>query len=225
LDGDSLFDKIKQPVALYADQTPHYGNIKKADSQVELEQGDFLFVPKELQGGGEPEPPRPDDLRSFLQNRGGQKERKIDKYIDHGDGTITDTETGLMWKRCSEGLEGVNCEKGKAKKYEYDDAVQRFKNVEYAGYSDWRLPTVDELKTLVYCSKGVKNKEDGWCNYGSERPTINQQAFPNTTDWYWSSSPFANYSGDAWYVNFYYGYSNYDFRGDGSAVRLVRGGQ
>lgn len=47
LDGDSLFDQIKQAVVLRADQTPQYGNIKKAGQN--FKQGDFLFVPKELQ--------------------------------------------------------------------------------------------------------------------------------------------------------------------------------
>ena len=226
LDGDTLFDKIKVPIALYADQTPHYGNIKKADSQVELEQGDFLFVPKELQGVTLQKQPGGKVDLSYLQ-RGEQKDRTIDKYIDHGDDTITDTKTGLMWKRCSEGLEGVNCEKGKAERYNYDDAVKRFKNVEYAGYKDWRLPTVDELKTLVYCSKGVKNKDDGECNDGSEMPTINQQAFPNTMKLaYWSGSPYAGYSDYAWLVSFNYG-NSYTFNRSHFlyAVRLVRGGQ
>ncbi len=152
--------------------------------------------------------------------RGG---RTIGQYIDHGNGTITDTKTGLMWKRCLEGLSGVNCEKGKTEKYKYDAAVQRFKNVAYAGSSDWRLPTVDELKTLVSCSKG-KDKNKGICNAESEKPTINQQAFPNTTAmWYWSGSPSADY---AWNVSFVsgnsYGSSN---RSYSNAVRLVRGGQ
>ncbi len=103
--------------------------------------------------------------------------------------------------------------------------MQRFKNVEYAGYSDWRLPTIDELKTLVYCGKGV-NKESGWCNDGSEKPTINQQAFPNTEAWaYWSGSPFADGSGYAWYVFFNDGHSYYFDRAYSFAVRLVRGGQ
>ncbi|MCI5219842.1 MAG: DUF1566 domain-containing protein [Candidatus Electrothrix sp. LOE2] len=152
------------------------------------------------------------------------------QYIDHGDGTVTDTKTGLMWKRCSEGLSGVNCEDGKAKEYTWNDAVERFKNVEYAGYSDWRLPTIDELKTLMYCSKGAD--KDGWCNDGSERPTINQQAFPNTETFsvVWSGSPNAGNSDYAWHVDFSVGYSNYDGRGGGNrgsgyAVRLVRGGQ
>jgi hypothetical protein len=34
------------------------------------------------------------------------------QYIDHGDGTITDTKNGLMWNRCLEGLSGTNCEYG-----------------------------------------------------------------------------------------------------------------
>jgi hypothetical protein len=147
------------------------------------------------------------------------------QYIDHGDGTITDTKTVLMWKRCSEGLSGVNCEEGEAKGYEYDDAVLRFKDIEYAGYADWRMPTIDELKTLVYCSNGVKDKDDGECNDGSEKPMINQQAFPNTeATWYWSGSPDAYGSGFAWYVYFFNGNSYIGARYNYYAVRLVRGG-
>mgnify|MGYP001814604045 CR=1 FL=1 len=71
----------------------------------------------------------------------------IGQYIDNGDGTVTDTKTGLMWKRCAEGLSGDNCEEGQVKKYSYNDAIKRFKNVDYAGYRDWRLPSIDELKT------------------------------------------------------------------------------
>ncbi|CAK8712679.1 Leucine rich repeat-containing protein [Candidatus Electronema halotolerans] len=150
---------------------------------------------------------------------------KIGQYIDHCDGTIIDTKTGLMWKRCSEGLEGVNCEVGKAEECKWDDAVSRFKHVEYAGYTDWRLPTIDELKTLVYCSKGVKDKDDGWCNDDSEEPTINQQAFPNTSLWYWSGSPYAVSSDYAWCVYFGSGYSDVVNRDYDVAVLLVRGGQ
>jgi hypothetical protein len=159
------------------------------------------------------------------QNPSPQGGRAIGQYIDHGNGTITDTKSGLMWKRCSEGLSGVNCEKGKTEEYKYDAAVQRFKNVGYAGYSDWRLPTVDELKTLVYCSNGVEDKDRGRCNDGSKQPTINQQVFPNTTSWYWSGSPDADSSDFAWYVYFFGGYSGGVLRPNSFAVRLVRGGQ
>ncbi|MCI5114607.1 MAG: DUF1566 domain-containing protein [Candidatus Electrothrix sp. AW1] len=149
----------------------------------------------------------------------------IGQYIDHGNGTVTDTKTGLMWKRCSEGLSGDNCEEGKIEEYTWYGARERFKNVEYAGYTDWRLPTADELKTLMYCSKGV-NKKNGRCNTGSEKPTINQKAFPNTeVSDIWSGSPYSFNSDDAWLVYFNVGSSYSDIRLNNYAVRLVRGGQ
>ncbi|XCN71334.1 MAG: DUF1566 domain-containing protein [Candidatus Electrothrix aestuarii] len=151
-----------------------------------------------------------------------QQDRTIGQYIDHGDGTVTDTKTGLMWKRCSEGLSGGDCEEGKAERYTFDEAVQRFKDVKYAGHADLRLPTIDELKTLVYCSEG-KDKE-GDCNDGSAEPTINQQAFPNTHWAYWSGSPSASSSDRAWRVYFSSGSSSIYPRAFSHAVRLVRGG-
>ncbi|MCI5118811.1 MAG: DUF1566 domain-containing protein, partial [Candidatus Electrothrix sp. LOE1_4_5] len=169
--------------------------------------------------------------------------RRIGQYVDNCNGTISDTKTGLMWKRCSEGLSGMNCENGKRERYEWKNAVRRFKNVEYAGYKDWRLPTIDELKTLVYCSNGVKNTKNGKCDDSSEKPAINQQAFPNTlSNKYWSGSRSANddYWDYAWYVNFSDGHSGTAGRSRGSsffdrfrnyvlfresAFRLVRGGQ
>ena len=155
-----------------------------------------------------------------------KKNTSIGQYIDHGDGTVTDTKTGLMWKRCLEGLSGVNCENGKKEEYKWDDAVKRFKNVAYAGYSDWRLPTIDELKTLLYCSKG--ENEVGDCNDEAEKPTINQQAFPNTEIFnVWSESPYTVHSGLGlvWSVNFDDGYSGFGIRSFSGAVQLVRGGQ
>ncbi|MCI5158226.1 MAG: DUF1566 domain-containing protein, partial [Candidatus Electrothrix sp. AUS1_2] len=157
------------------------------------------------------------------------KERKIGQYIDHGDGTITDTKTVLMWKRCAEGLSGDNCEEGEVEKYTWNDAVQSFKNVVYAGYTDWRLPTIDELKTLVYCSEGVSDKESGCCNYcgcpESRTMAINQQAFPNTEESFcWSGSPYADNLSLAWSVFFSYGCSVVIGRDNLHAVRLLRGG-
>ncbi|MCI5191834.1 MAG: DUF1566 domain-containing protein [Candidatus Electrothrix sp. AU1_5] len=161
-----------------------------------------------------------------------QQDKTIGQYIDHGNGTVTDTKTGLMWKRCSEGLSGENCEEGKAERYKFDEAVEKSKSVKYAGYADWRLPTIDEFRTLVYCSNGT-SQQDAWdkgCNdssfNGFEKPTINQQVFPNTREWdYWSGSPYANLSDLTWYVNFNYGYSYANFRNNDLAVRLVRNGQ
>jgi hypothetical protein len=91
------------------------------------------------------------------------------------------------------------------------------------GKMDWRMPAVDELMTLVYCSDG-KYEKDGSCTYRSVfAPSINSTYFPNTSVYeYWSSSPLANYSSHAWDVLFYYGYSGYYYKDYVNFVRLVR---
>jgi len=54
-------------------------------------------------------------------------------------------------------------------------------------------------------------------------PTINQTAFPNTpAEWFWTSSPYAGSSGDAWYVFFVNGISSYGDVGVYYRVRCVR---
>ncbi len=76
------------------------------------------------------------------------------------------------------------------------------------GYSDWRLPTKDELLGLV-----VKGG----------RPTIDSAWFPNTqANWYWTSSPDPDGSGNAWYFDFGNGYAGNYNRDDLSYLRLVR---
>ena len=88
---------------------------------------------------------------------------------------------------------------------------------------DWRMPAVDELMTLVYCSDG-KYEKDGSCTYRSVfAPSINSTYFPNTSVYeYWSSSPYAYGSSSAWYVSFGNGYSDLNYKYSNNFVRLVR---
>ena len=46
LDTASLFDRLKRPVVVNADQTPVYSDIRNAGH----EGGDFLFVPRKKRG-------------------------------------------------------------------------------------------------------------------------------------------------------------------------------
>jgi hypothetical protein len=94
----------------------------------------------------------------------------------------------------------------------------------------WRLPTKDELASLIYCSSGQPaywKPSSEWCKGAYDRPTIWSAAFPGTPKgMFWSSSPFASYSRYAWGVNFYYGYvTDGSAKDDARYVRLVRGGQ
>ncbi|GAA6138852.1 hypothetical protein NBRC116583_25990 [Arenicella sp. 4NH20-0111] len=71
------------------------------------------------------------------------------QFIVHGDGTVSDKKTGLMWKQCSEGQSGSACSTGSATNYEWDEALFAAQSSSTANYDDWRLPTYKELYSLV----------------------------------------------------------------------------
>jgi hypothetical protein len=135
------------------------------------------------------------------------------RFTVNNNGTVSDSKTGLMWKKCSEGQSGADCSGGSAATYTWQLALQQAQTVNngggFAGYSDWRVPNVKELLSIV----------EEQC----VSPAINLTVFPNTpSNLYWSSSPNANDSYSAWGVGFYSGYSYYSLKSNYSYVRLVR---
>jgi len=92
------------------------------------------------------------------------------------------------------------------------DYVQAVNAQGYCGFDDWRLPTRDELHTLV----------DRNTVYPA--PTINVDYFPNTVNsYYWTASANAYDQRLAWFIYFGSGYEYYDLKTAPFAVRLVRG--
>ncbi|TXZ87381.1 DUF1566 domain-containing protein [Vibrio cholerae] len=158
------------------------------------------------------------------------------RYYDNLDGTVFDKQTQLVWMRCSLGQswDGKTCT-GEVTTFTWHDATKLTHN--FAGSTAWRLPTIEELDSLVYCSKGRKpsarpngkyvEDTNGRClGDNFKAPTINIRAFPNTPSYdYWSSSPDANRSDYAWIVYFGNGFVNHHPKGNGNDVRLVRAGQ
>jgi len=136
-------------------------------------------------------------------------------YSDNGDGTVTDPTTGLTWMRCSMGQtwDGVNSTcTGTASTYTFDQANALTGTVTFAGQSDWRLPNIRELQTIV--------------DRSGHNPAIDPTAFPATSaSSFWSASANAGSSGMPWLVFFYDGYAYNNVKGYGGQVRLVRAGQ
>lgn len=135
-------------------------------------------------------------------------------YTDNGNGTITDEKTGLIWQKCSVGLSGDQCDSGAIYFFDWSAALEQasVQNAAvFAGFSDWRLPSVAELRSLV---------EDA-----CEQPSINATFFPATYEnEYWTSSPYIYplYDTNAWYISFDDGRELHEYKDKIYAVRLVR---
>ena len=132
----------------------------------------------------------------------------------HNDGTVTHNSTGLMWMRCSLGQtwDGSTCT-GAASTFTWQNALGAAQSHNFAGHSDWRLPNKNELASLV--------------EQRCVSPAINSKIFPSTPTGgsFWSSSPHAGLSDDAWGVYFGSGLVLNFYKGYDGQVRLVRAGQ
>lgn len=141
-------------------------------------------------------------------------------YTDHGDGTVTDSETGLMWMKCSLGQSGTTCTNGTASSFNWKQALEEIQRLNIAnggagtlGHNDWRMPDLNELGSLV----------ESACY----RPSVNVTIFPATPAerWYWTASTFPSNGNSAFLVSFVAGEEPFGSKSDGHSVRLVRSGQ
>lgn len=165
---------------------------------------------------------RADNSKS--QNEASQQ---IDGYeiLPSGD-EILDPKTNLVWKRCSVGQawDGATCN-GEVESHRYEDAQK-------LAPEGWRIPTVRELASLIYCSSESTQSEtdpDGKgnikhsCDGNYSTPTIRTSAFPQTLDFgYWSASPYVGKPALHWTIGFSLG-NLYDGMSDAQyRVRYVR---
>ena len=116
---------------------------------------------------------------------------------------VRDNVTGLIWQ--------MDTAPGT---YTWQQAIDYCENLTLGVYSDWRLPTIKELSTIV----------DSSIPYPG--PTINTAYFPNTqSSHYWSSTTYAVHPDVAFYVYFIHGAVNSGGKSHDLYVRAVRGGQ
>lgn len=134
-------------------------------------------------------------------------------------GCVLDNVTGLMWEvkttmtntytnyRPSDGvLYGTATDAS--------GFVTAVNAVTLCGFSDWRLPTVDELQSIVDYSVAAPG------------PTVDATWFPNTrSENFWSASSYVSDSTKAWFVFFRDGYVDKASRASARDVRLVRTNQ
>lgn len=119
----------------------------------------------------------------------------------------------------------------------WDDAVSYCDNLTACGYSDWHLPTISELRTLIQnCSGTVTGGSCGvtdsclssscWSEESCHSCSYEENGGHSKlgdTGWFWSSSVRSDSSDDAWFVHFSYGYVfDYSLKHGIGYVRCVR---
>jgi hypothetical protein len=84
--------------------------------------------------------PCPEPAEPFF-GQDGQVNGNLPSYVDNGDGTVTDLQTGIMWQQ--------GFAPDKLTYYEALAYVDTMNADGLLGYSDWRLPTITELYSLI----------------------------------------------------------------------------
>ena len=101
-------------------------------------------------------------------------EISADRFKDNGNGTVTDSKTGLIWEK-----------KPTDKRMLWPEASEFAKAYRLGDFSDWRLPTVKELEVMMKISK-AKDKQYK-CDW------LNKNGFSNIFEWgYWTSDAYFN---------------------------------
>lgn len=187
---------------------------------------DHLVWPVRAGQGGAVDIPQTGQSISYATGDDGELQKGVawpnPRFTVNTDTTITDNLTGLVWPpdigkpEVNDVNGNPNCGYASINNQSAAfDNVACLNTISYLGYTDWRLPNVNELVSLVHAEN---TNSETW---------LNTQGFSNEqTNGYWSSTTYDHITGDAWYVRLWDGYvGNNDKSLSGYACIPVRGGQ
>ena len=178
------------------------------------------------------------ELRDFLENNkaGAEKQRQEEfteqkekqnssRYIDNGDGTVTDNKTGLIWLKNANCFGGQNWETAMQSAAKLADGQCGLSDGSKTG--DWRLPTKEEWEAMVdekYVDR-ENYSQPALSNAAGTGPWKEGDAFSGVqSSIYWSSTTYANSAVFAWGVGLFSGYVSGTGKASTYYVWPVRGG-
>lgn len=103
------------------------------------------FADGRIKGYPETDPPTRRPHKLYVRYVRGNLAYGNNDFHENGNGTITDSATGLMWSKTDSG-KGMNWQQALA-------WVQSLNATNYLGHNDWRLPNAKELQSLLDYSR------------------------------------------------------------------------
>jgi hypothetical protein len=164
------------------------------------------------------------------------------RFVDNGDGTITDHWSGLMWEKksddgsihdqddryswCAIDSSGFGCadpSNNPADGTAFTEFLATLEQQAFAGYTDWRLPTVEEFITLIDFSRSAVATDPVFADEGCAPGCTVIECSCTASSIYWSSSTFDFFETQAFELNFRFGTVFPDKKDGLMHVRAVRG--
>jgi hypothetical protein len=134
-------------------------------------------------------------MTEFVRCVRGNAAYGINTFVDNGDGTITDSATGLMWQQSDDG-----------NPYNWQAALAYAEGLTLAGYDDWRLPNAKELQSIIDYTRSPSTTSSPAIDPLFTCTSIINEAGDTDYPFYWSGTTHANWTGTpgefACYVSF-----------------------
>ncbi len=131
-------------------------------------------------------------------------------YWKNDTNTVTDFNTNLIWQQNTADLDH-NGLINNTDTRNWQDAVSYCAGLTFADNSNWRLPTKNELQSII--DYGISEPENA-------QPTINA-TFSSQSSGYWSATSFVGNSGFAWMIDFENGHDQRDEKTNKYYIRCV----
>ncbi|MFN7989645.1 MAG: DUF1566 domain-containing protein [Thermoanaerobaculia bacterium] len=123
----------------------------------------------------------------FVQCVRGNPSYGVNAFVDDGDGTVTDSASGLMWTRA---------DSGSAMTWQEALAFADAKNASgFLGHSDWRLPNAKELQSLLAYSRSPDTTSSAAIDPVFSATAITNEGGQADFPWYWASTTHATHNG------------------------------
>ncbi len=135
------------------------------------------FVDGRIKGYPKYNPRTHEPNKMYFRFVRGNKAYGKNSFIDNGNGTISDSATGLMWQQ-SDSNKGMN----------WEDALKYAENLNLGGHDDWRLPNAKELQSILDYTRSPDTSGSPAIHPIFQTSSILNEAGKKDYPYYWSST-------------------------------------